>query len=34
MMNAILDSRPFAETVTTGHEIDLHTLWLRFVQGK
>jgi hypothetical protein len=34
MMNAILDSHPLAEAVTTGYETDLHTLWLRFVQAK
>ncbi len=33
MMDAILDGRPFAETVTTGYEADLHTLWSRFVQA-
>ena len=32
MMDAILDSRPFAEAVTTGYEADLQALWLRFVQ--
>ena len=30
MMNAILDSRPFAEAVTTAYQTDLETLWLRF----
>jgi hypothetical protein len=34
MMNAILDSRPLAEAMTTGYETDLHTLWSRFVQAK
>jgi hypothetical protein len=34
MMNAILDSHPLAEAVTTGYETDLHTLWLRFAQAK
>ena len=31
MMNAILDSRPFAEAVATAYQTDLETLWLRFV---
>jgi hypothetical protein len=34
MMNAILDSRPLAEAVTTGYETDLYTLWSRFVQAR
>jgi hypothetical protein len=33
MMNAILDGRPFAESVRRGYEIDLPTLWSRFAQG-
>jgi hypothetical protein len=33
MMNAILDSRPFAEAVRRGYEIDLPTLWSRFAQA-
>lgn len=32
MMDAILDSRPFAEAVTIGYETDLQKLWLRFVR--
>jgi hypothetical protein len=34
MMNAILDGRPLAESVPTGYETDLPTLWLSFVQAK
>jgi len=30
MMNAILDGRSLAESMTAGYETDLHSLWLRF----
>jgi hypothetical protein len=33
MMGAILDGRPFAESVTIGYETDLHTLWSDFVRA-
>jgi hypothetical protein len=32
MMDAIFQSRPFADAVTTGYAADLPTLWSRFAQ--
>ena len=34
MMNAILDSHPFADAVATGYGTNLQTLWSRFAQAK
>jgi hypothetical protein len=34
MMDAIFQSRPFADAVATAYEADLPTLWSRFVEAK
>jgi hypothetical protein len=33
MMEAVCQSRPFADAVTSAYEADLPTLWSRFIQG-